>query len=83
MHIALSICSQAIILLALCGTALGRLIAKKRDVCVNDDFLLSFVEYPSDTIPFCIVYLGIQDVTTSAILATARTSVLCLRSPLN
>lgn len=48
---------------------------KKRDVCVNDDFLLSFVEYPSDTVPFCKVYLGIEDVTTTVVWATSYTSV--------
>ena len=80
MHIALSTCSQALFLLSLCGSVLGHLVAKKRDVCVNDDFLLSFVEYPSDTVPFCSMYLGLQDETTYVISTTSRASVLPLVS---
>ncbi len=81
MHFSLSTCCQAIVLLTLSGPTIGRLIAIKRDVCVNDDFLLSFVEYPSDTIPFCKTYLGLKDVTTSVISTTSYTFVLSLPSP--
>ena len=76
MHFTLFTCCQAIVLLTLCGPIIGRSIANKRDVCVNDDYLLSFVQYPSDTVPFCKMYLGIKDVTTSAVSATSHRFVL-------
>ena len=79
MHVALSTSSQALFLLSLCGSTLGHLVAKKRDVCVNDDYLLSFVEYPSDTVPFCSMYLGLKDETTYVVSATSRTFVLPLK----
>ncbi len=82
MHLTLSTWCQALFLLIWCGPAYGRLVTKKRDVCVNDDFLLSFVEYPSDTVPFCSMYLGIEDVTTSEVSTTSRTFVLSLPFPL-
>ena len=76
MLVALSTCCRAVLLLVLCESALGRLIARPRDVCINDDYLLSFVEYPSDTIPFCSMYEGLVDVTTTVVSITSRTSVL-------
>lgn len=76
MHITITSYLQALLLFSWCESALGRLITKKRDVCVNDDFLLSFLEYPSDTVPFCSVYFNIQDITTSVISTTSRTFVV-------
>lgn len=48
-------------------------LEKKNLDCVEDDTLLSFQQYPEDSVPFCSSYLEIG-ISTSTVPITGRTS---------
>lgn len=51
----------------------------RRDlVCVEDDTLLSFQEYPEDSYPFCSSFIGVPSQTSISTVVTRTYVYACL-----